>query len=253
MPRQTLAEIQQMIAEAKAILASSPDAPPPLSLRPVNVAFLTVGEQKIPQVLAEFLSQLDEPQLRSNLHGVLLWQTFMDIPAMNGSGRPVDELEGMYLGPVKQAGAAIIDLPAHKRLIMYPRSIALMRELFFEVGFGQDDYINPIDGKPLSKELNTVKRVKERLDQALPLFDQITSEQAMTLTRITTTGAQLETLDGPPPKKWAEEWAQRMWDYYVKYKSEATFAPGFIPGDSLTLKEFRRQARKFGRFMLGGY
>lgn len=245
----TVEEMQEML---RGILGDA--FPPPFSPRPLNEAYLRVNGHQVPKIVAEFLSQFDSPRLRpSGQQDILVWEIVLDIEALNRSGRMVADLERIYLEPVRQAGAAVIDLPAEQRRIMYPISIPLIRDLLVEVGFGIDDYINPIDGEPLAPDLNSADKIKQRLDKALAIFDEMTAERPMTVTRVHRTSIWLNTRDGPPPREWADKWAGRMWDYFLENKSEATFVPGFIPGDSLTKKEFLRLARKFGHFMLGGY
>lgn len=253
MAKWSIEAIKRKIAEAEAIMRNSGSASLRVELiqRPLNQEFLNVDGRQVPEVVADLLSQLDNPRLRTNKYDVLAWETVAEPYAMHAAQRSNVKIEEAYFERVKKAGAAVVEMANHRWLIMYPRSVPFMRELFFETGFGVDDYVSPFSGEPILEDINSPQKLQKRLADALVIFDEITTERPTVLTQIGCTSAKLEAVDRPD-RKWADKWSTRMWDYYVTHKSEATFVPGFDPVHSFTRRECFRLGR-LGVFLLGGY
>lgn len=225
----------------------------PPKLQPISPdeKYLNVEGIEVPPIIAEFLSRFDSHVLSVLEPGVLLWQCDMDGLKLLKKGIRFMDLEEMYFDAIRQAGGAFINFGRQYDL-MFPRRTHLMRTYFDKVGFGIDDFLDPQTGQPLIENINSPERVKQRLDDALAIFDAMMNECPVTLRGITATHAYLKTTTPPADKKWANEWAQKIWDYYVKHKSSAMYKPREDPMDWYSRKQCFKEA-EIGLFDLGGF
>lgn len=225
---------------------------PGFRIQPLKRKYLSAHGIEVPEIIAEYLSQLDKPEIEQRDDGGLIWRYEIDPLVMKERDVYLPDLFERFHRPIRDIGGDVVDLPGEQQFcLIYPRSILLMRSFFAEAGLGIDCYVPIETGKLRDPSINSPERVKARLDDALALFDEMNASQPVVLTQISQTSARVETLT-PPERKWADAWAARVWDYYVKHKSEASDERAFDPVHSYSKKECFRQARKFGAFAIGG-
>lgn len=225
--------------------------PPKLQPIKTNAAYLKVKGIDVPPIIAEFLSRFENHELKVSEPGTLLWECDMDGAKLRDQGIFFMDLSAMYFDAIPQAGGALINVGLRYDL-MFPRRAHLMRAYFEQVGFGLDDFVDPLSGKPLAPDLNTPERVQQRRDDALALFDALMAERPASLVGITPTHAYLKTIEPPAEAKWAEAWAEKIWAYYMKHKSSAQYQPREGAMDWYSRKQCFREART-GYFDLGGF
>lgn len=231
-----------------------------LKLRPLNRKYLRVYGVKVPEIIAEYLSQIDSPEVEKRDDGGLAWHYKVDPQVMHHRDVYVPALQERFHMPIRAAGGDVVRMLEWQQCLIYPRSMPYMRSMFSKVGFGLDDYqalFPPRENDPANDPaiLNAPARVQRRLEDALAIFDEINADQnqPMVLERISRTSACLQSLTHTPPeRKWADLWATRVWDYYVRHKAEASDERMFDAVHSFNKKECFRSARKFGSFNIGG-
>lgn len=224
----------------------------PLRLRSVNPIFLEVNGRAIPPAIAEYLSQFDNVQLVQSNDEYVVWSCSDDLLHMHETHRNPAELQERFLDRIITNGGMVVDLPNEEQRIGYPRNQAYMCSLFAEVHFGFDDYGHPATGLPVVKGVNSPSRVQARREDAIRLFNELAMECPIVVTRIGPTSASVRTIE-KPNKEWAKMWAENLWNYYLKHKSEHLVPEMVDSVHSFTKRECFRLAREHGVFLFGGY
>ena len=222
----------------------------PLVLREVDVRHTNHDGIAVPGAVVAFLSQFDCTVSSRLPSGSIVWEFAVDSHAMQQTDIPILALRDEFGDAILEAGASHTIVQNERLVVCYPSDTGYMKNCFCETGFGIDDFLSPVDGKPLWDDINSPERVQARLDDAVAIFDEMTQEQRMVITRISATAATLKAV-GQYARTWAQRWAERTWEYALKHSSVTSCPIDMDAIHFLSKKECFRLAKDHGIFQLG--